>query len=184
MDRWLLDIQLLHSNKSYFYQLITSMFLHNSYKHIVTNLIFAIFIVYELDYCWCGVSPLALLAGFAANCMAAATMSGKVLGFSGVLCAYVGIQFSALVLHCNYLRQVYKTQFYMIFLMTFMILLMILGLTQSALIHFFGLCYGLLFGLAFYPRMPEAAIPPTLDKLLKIFSAAFLGLAVLLALIG
>lgn len=48
MDRWLLDIQLLRSNKTYFYQLLTSMFLHNSYRHLVTNLIFAVFVIYEL----------------------------------------------------------------------------------------------------------------------------------------
>lgn len=130
------------------------MFLHDSYTHIIMNLIFAIFIMYELEYCWRWTIVISLIAGFAANCLAVATMNGRVLGFSGVLCACVGIQFAALLIHCDYIRTMYAGQFYIIFFMFFITLLMIVGFSQAALVHFFGLCYGLLFGLAFYPRMP------------------------------
>ena len=153
-DKYLLDIDLFKHQKQYFYQLITSMFLHYSYKHIVMNLVFALFVMYELEFCWRGSIVLALLSGFAANCLAVATMNGRVLGFSGVLCACVGVQFAALLIHCEYIRRVYQNQFYIIFFMFLLTLLMIVGLSQGALVHFFGLCYGLLFGLAFYPRMP------------------------------
>ena len=97
---------------------------------------------------------MSLAAGFAANCLAVATMNGRVLGFSGVLCACVGIQFAALLIHCDYIKAMFEGKFYIIFFMFFLTLLMIVGFSQAALIHFFGLCYGLLFGLAFYPRMP------------------------------
>jgi membrane associated rhomboid family serine protease len=130
------------------------MFMHYSYRHIVMNVIFGIFIMYELEYCWRWSIIVSLLAGFAAHCIAMATMSGQLLGLSGALCGCLGIQFAALLLHCNYLRQVYGPQFYLIFVMSVMVLFMIIGFSQAGLIHFFGLCFGLLFGLALYPRMP------------------------------
>jgi membrane associated rhomboid family serine protease len=160
------------------------MFLHNSYRHIVMNVIFGIFIMYEIEYCWRWSILVAFVAGFAANCMAVVAMEGKLLGFSGCLCACIGIQIAALVLHCNYLRQVYASQFYLILMMTVITLLMIIGFTQAGLVHFFGICFGVLFGLALYPRMPEASINENLDKIFKIMAVAFLGLAVMLALIA
>lgn len=122
------------------------------------NVIFGIFVMYELEYCWGWSILVALVGGFAANCLAIVTMSGRVLGFSGVLCACVGIQIAALILHCNYLRQVYSSQFYIIFMMTVFMLLLIVGFSPSGLIHFYGISFGLLFGLALYPRMPEASV--------------------------
>lgn len=105
------------------------------------------------------------------------------MGFNGVLCAAVGIQLAALLLHCSYLRSTYGNQFYMIFFFSILMVIMVMSMAQSALIPFFGLFYGVLFGLTLYPRMPEVVINENIDKLLKIFSVAFLGLAVFLGLI-
>jgi hypothetical protein len=108
-------------------------------------------------------------------------MSGLVLGFSGVLCSCVGIILAALILHCSYLRAMYSTQFYMVFLMVILILFFIIGLAPAGVIHLFGILFGLLFGLALYPTMPEAQVNANVEKLFKIFSVAFLALAILLA---
>lgn len=46
MDKWLLDIALAKSNKAYMYQVVTAIFMHDNYLHILGNTIFAIFIMY------------------------------------------------------------------------------------------------------------------------------------------
>jgi membrane associated rhomboid family serine protease len=48
MDKWALDVQLIKSNRAYFYETVTAMFIHFSYKHLAGNLIFAFFIMYEI----------------------------------------------------------------------------------------------------------------------------------------
>lgn len=154
MDMWCLQTQVFIKDKAKFYTLITSMFVHYSYRHIVMNMIFAFFIMYELEYCWKWGILVGLVAGFAANCLAVVTMNGLVLGFSGVLCAYLGIILAAIIQHCSFLRQ---TQYNNCYFATFIILLMmffIIGLSSSGLIHLFGVLFGVLFGLALYPVMP------------------------------
>jgi hypothetical protein len=39
--------------------------------------------------------------------LAVVTVNGLVLGFSGVLCAYVGIMLAAIIQHCSYLKANY-----------------------------------------------------------------------------
>jgi len=149
----------------------------------VGNIIFAFFILYEIEVCWRWGIVASLVAGFAANSLAIASMEGIVMGFSGVLCAAVGIQLAALMLHCSYLKTTYGTQFYMIFFFLIITVLMVIGFSKTALIHLFGLLFGILFGLSLYPRMPEVAINANIEKVLIIFSIAFLALAVLLGLV-
>jgi membrane associated rhomboid family serine protease len=48
METFALNIQAFVGNKAKFYTLITAMFVHYSYRHIIMNVIFAIFIMYEL----------------------------------------------------------------------------------------------------------------------------------------
>lgn len=183
MNKFALDIELIKSNRFYIYQTLSSMLLHYSYRHIVSNVIFAFFIMYEIESCWRWGILTGVVAGFAANCMAIATMSGIVMGFSGVLCGCVGIELAALILHCNYLKTTYGTQFYMMFFFCIIMVLMVLGISNTALVHFFALFFGLIFGLTLYPRMEVVNINENVDKLFKIFSAGFLGLAILLALV-
>lgn len=183
MDKWALDVELIKSNRAYFYETVTAMFIHFSYKHLAGNLIFAFFIMYEIEACWRWGIVVGLVAGFAANAMAIATMEGLLMGFSGVLCACVGIELAALILHCSFLQERYGPQFYMMFFFLILLVFMIIGITNAALVHLFGLLYGILFGLTFYPRMPEVNINANVDKLFKIFSALFLGLAILLGLV-
>lgn len=71
----------------------------------------------------------------------------------------------------------------MMFFFLIMMIIMIIGFSNAALVHFYGLFFGLLFGLTLYPRMPEVNINANIDKLFKVFSGSFLGLAVLLGLI-
>lgn len=70
MDKWLLDIELIKNDKKYLYQVITSLFLHSSYLHLVGNIIFAVYIMYELEYCWKPAILWGLLGGVAAQCLA------------------------------------------------------------------------------------------------------------------
>jgi hypothetical protein len=115
--------------------------------------------------------------------MAIATSEGILMGLSGVLCAGMGIMFAALILHCSYLRASTGSAFYIIFFTMGLMLVMIIMMGTTALLYFFALIFGLLFGLALYPRGPEAQMNENVDKLLKVFSVGFLGLAVLLGLI-
>jgi hypothetical protein len=140
--------------------------------------------MYEIESCWRWGILVSLVAGFAANSLAIATMDGILEGFSGVLCACVGVGLAALLLHCSYLQATYGRQFYMIFFFCIIVGIMILGSSSAALVHFFALFFGLLFGLALYPRREEVSINANIDKLFKIFSAGFLGLAVLLGLVA
>lgn len=48
MDKFLLDVELVKSNKMYMYQAFTAMFLHQNYLHILGNMIFALIIMYEI----------------------------------------------------------------------------------------------------------------------------------------
>lgn len=148
-----LDIELIRSNKAYYYGTVTSLFLHFSYRQLIINVIFSLFIMYELESCWRMGIIVSLISGFAANSLAIATSEGILMGFSGVLCACVGVSLAGLLLHCSYLRNAYGNQFYMIFFFCIIMIIMVVGISTSALIHFFGLFFGLLFGVTFYPRM-------------------------------
>jgi rhomboid protease GluP len=183
LDQWALDISRYQANKMYFYETVTSMFLHYGFRHLVMNVIFAFFVMYEMEHCWMWSVPLALTAGFAANCVAISTLDGIHMGLSGAVCALVGIQLAALLLHCSYLRDVYGKQFYIIFFFGVLMLFMVIGFVQSALINFVGLGFGMLFGLAFYPRMPEASVNVNIDKVLKIIVIGAFAIAILLALL-
>jgi membrane associated rhomboid family serine protease len=183
MNKFALDVEKIKSDKLYYYETLSAMFLHYSYKHIISNVIFAFFIMYEIESCWKWGIPVSLVAGFAANSLAIATMEGILMGFSGVLCACVGVELAALILHCSYLRTTYGTQFYMMFFFCVMMIIMVMGVSTSALVHFYGLFFGLIFGLTLYPRMEVVNINENIDKVFKIFSAGFLGLAILLGLI-
>jgi membrane associated rhomboid family serine protease len=154
MNKFALDVEKIKSDRAYYYETITSMFIHYSYKHLIGNVIFAFFILYEIESCWKLGILVGIVAGFAANSLAIATMEGIIMGFSGVLCACVGIELAALLLHCSYLKATYGTQFYMMFFFLIIMILMIVGFSDSALVHFFALFFGLIFGLTFYPRMP------------------------------
>lgn len=48
MNKFALDIELVKSNRFYIYQTLSSMLLHYSYRHIISNVIFAFFIMYEI----------------------------------------------------------------------------------------------------------------------------------------
>jgi membrane associated rhomboid family serine protease len=159
------------------------MFLHYGFRHLVMNVIFAFFIMYEMEHCWRWSIILALIGGFAANCVALSTLEGIHMGLSGTVCALVGIQLAALLVHCSYLRDVYGKQFYIIFFFGVLMLIMVIGFVQSAVINFVGLGFGLLFGLAFYPRMPEASVNVNIDKILKIVVVGCFSIAVLLAIL-
>ena len=169
------------NNKAKFYTLITSIFIHYSYRHIVMNLIFAVFIMYELEFCWKWSILVGLVAGFAANCLAVVTTSGLILGFSGVLCGYLGIILAAIIQHCSYLRATQYNQCYFVTFMIVIMLFFIVGLSSAGVIHLFGVLFGVLFGLALYPVMPECQPNPNVDKLFKIFSVAFLVIVVIVA---
>ncbi len=102
MDKWLLDVELIKSNRIYMYQTVTAIFLHNNYIHILGNMIFATFVMYEMENSWRWAIPLGLLAGWAANCLAVLTIEGRALGFSGVLTSYVGMIVLLIVAHLAY----------------------------------------------------------------------------------
>lgn len=76
------------------------------------------------------------------------------MGFSGVLCACVGIYLAAFILHCSYLRSVKGNQFYITLFMIVLLVIMVIGMASSALVHFFALALGVLLGISFYPQMP------------------------------
>ena len=71
----------------------------------------------------------------------------------------------------------------MVMLMSIFMLFMVIGFLQSGIIHFFGLTFGILFGLALYPQMPEANVNQNLTKFFKILSVVCLGIGIVLALI-
>jgi len=88
--------------------------------------------------------------------MTIATSEGILMGLSGVLCASIGIMFAALILHCSYLRATTGAGFCMIIFTMIMLLIIVIMMGSTALLYFFALIFGLLFGLALYPRSPEA----------------------------
>jgi len=102
MDKWLLDIDLIKSNRSYMYQTFTAMFMHTNYLHILGNTIFGLFVMYEMERSWRWSIPMGVIAGFTANCLAVLTLEGRALGFSGVLTSYVGMIVLLLVTHIHY----------------------------------------------------------------------------------
>lgn len=130
------------------------MYMHTSYLHFIGNMIFALFIMYELEFCWKLGIVLGLVGGVAANCLAIISLEGRYLGFSGVLCCYFGIFLGTIFVHCNYLQEKYKCGFWMIVIMVVFLGFMLIGYAASALVHLYGLTFGILIGVALYPRMP------------------------------
>lgn len=91
------------TNPVYIYQAFTAMFMHDNYLHIMGNTIFSLFVMYEMESSWKWSIPLGILAGFVANCLAVITLEGRILGFSGVLCSYVGMIVILLLTHISYI---------------------------------------------------------------------------------
>lgn len=146
-------------------------------------MIFAFFILYEIEYCWKWNIGIALLSGWIANCLAVVCIDGRVLGFSGALSGALGVQIGVTMIHCSYLRSKYGNQFYFQMAVNIMLLIMVIGSGSSALIHFFGFLYGFLISCAFCPRMGDANVNPIIDKLLMIFSIGFIAIAIFLCMI-
>jgi hypothetical protein len=71
----------------------------------------------------------------------------------------------------------------MIILISIFMAIVIIGMGQSALMHFYGFMFGIILGLAFYPRLPSVTISDSVDKIFKIFAAGFIGLSIILALL-
>lgn len=78
------------------------MFVHKNYLHILGNMIFAAFVMYEMENSWLWSIPLGLVSGFAANCLAVLTLEGTLEGFSAVLTSYVGMVVILIITHLDY----------------------------------------------------------------------------------
>lgn len=130
------------------------MFVHSSYLHLIGNIIFALFTMYELERCWKPSILWGLLGGVAAQCLAIITLEGRFLGFSGVLCAYFGMFLGTVFSHRAYLQERYRQQFWMILIMVVFMAFILVGFGTSALVHLFGFTFGVLLGISVYPKMP------------------------------
>lgn len=157
--------------------------MHDSYLHIVGNMIFAIFIMYEMEYSSKISIFLGLLAGILANCFAIFTLEGKLLGFSGVLASYVGMIMSIIFTHCTYLQNRFQMVFCYIVFMMVILTFMILGFGLSFLIHLYGYLLGLLLGAGFLPKHMDTDVTGVCDKILKgagiVVSIAILTVAII-----
>jgi membrane associated rhomboid family serine protease len=74
MDKWLLDIDLIRGNRLYMYQAVTALFMHAYYLHLLGNMVFALWVMYEMENSWRWSIPMGLICGFAANCLAVLTL--------------------------------------------------------------------------------------------------------------
>lgn len=74
MDPFLLEIEKVKANPLYIYQAFTAIFMHKNYLHIAGNIVFAMFVMYEMEHSWKPSIFFGLLAGFAANCLAVVTL--------------------------------------------------------------------------------------------------------------
>ena len=181
MDKWLLDIELIKHDKKYLYQIITSLFLHSSYLHLVGNTIFAVFIMYELEYCWKPSILWGLLGGVAAQCLAVISLEGRYLGFSGVLCCYFGIFLGSIFVHCSYLQERFRQNFWMVVVMVIFMAFMLVGFSASALVHLYGFTFGILLGIAVYPKVQGYELHDSLDKIFKFVAFGCIILVFVLA---
>lgn len=154
MNKWLLDIELVKSNKAYMYQPFTAMFMHQNYLHILGNTLFSIFIMYEMEHSWRWSIPLGILAGFTANCLAILCLEGRILGFSGVLTSYVGMIVALLISHLQYFQNRSQGTFCWFIVLIVLLAVGAISFGSSVLIHLFGFVMGFILGIAFYPKHP------------------------------
>ena len=157
--------------------------MHRNYLHIAGNMIFAFFVMYEMEYSWKPSIFIGLLAGFAANCLAVLTLEGRFLGFSGVLTAYVGMVISIVLMHCSYLRDRLGPAFCMLIFMMIILTIVVIGFGSSLLIHLYGFLFGLLLGFGFYPRLDSSDCSGSISHILKLVSIGVVGLVIALAII-
>lgn len=183
MNDWALNVEKVKNNKKYIYETFTAMFMHESYLHIVGNVLFGIFIMYEMEYAWVWSLFLGLIAGVVANCFAIFTYEGMLLGFSGVLASYLGMIISIVLTHCSYLQERFQGAFCMMVVMLVFLSFMVIGLGASLLIHLYGYLLGMLLGAAFLPRHMETGVSPLVDKILKGASVLVCGAIVVVALV-
>ena len=181
MSKWVLDIELIKSNKLYFFEVVTALFLHQSYLHFIGNIMFAIFVMYELEYCWKPSLLLGLLAGLSAHFIAIIVEEGRYVGFSGVLAGYFAIYVSALIINCPYLQRVYPQQFCFTVVIAAMMSIMVIGSGKGALVHLFGYLCGMIYGAAFYPTNSESVLSPYVAHILKVVA---IGLFVILGILA
>jgi membrane associated rhomboid family serine protease len=154
MDKWLLDIEMIKSNRMYMYQTATAIFMHNNYVHILGNMIFALFVMYEMENSWKWSIPMGLLAGWAANCLAVLTIEGRALGFSGVLTSYVGMIVLLLVSHLAYFEARTRGAYCWLLVMAVFLTVAAIGFGGSVLVHLYGFVFGIVLAAAFYPKHP------------------------------
>lgn len=58
---------------------------------------------------------------------------------------------------------------------------MLIGFQTSALVHLYGFAFGILLGLAVYPKIMGYEFDPSLDKLFKVVAFGSIVLVVILA---
>lgn len=124
------------------------------------------------------------MAGVAGQCLAVISLEGRFLGFSGVLCAYFGIFLGSIFIHCSYLQERYRHNFWMVVIMVLFMAFMLVGFSASALVHLYGFTFGILMGVAIYPRVNGYELHSSLDKVFKFIAFGSILLVFVLAVIS
>lgn len=183
MDKWLLEVEQVKTNPAYIYQAFTAMFMHDNYLHIMGNTIFSLFVMYEMESSWKWSIPLGILGGFVANCLAVLTLEGRILGFSGVLCAYVGMIVILLLTHISYIEQRYPGSMCMMVMLIAMLTFAIIGIGSSLLVHLYGYVMGIILGLGFYPKLVPYWNAQPCNNIAKVAALAICVLIIALAIL-
>lgn len=71
----------------------------------------------------------------------------------------------------------------MVVVMVVFIAFMLIGFSASALVHLYGFTFGILLGIAVYPKVMGYELNSLLDKIFKGIAFGFIGLVILLAII-
>ena len=136
-----------------------------------------------MEYSWRWSIPLGIFAGFVANCLAVITLEGRMLGFSGVLCSYVGMIVMLLITHINYIEERYPGSMCMMVVLIAMLTLAIIGVGSTLLVHLYGYLIGMILALGFYPKLSPFWNTQPLNTGLKIASLAICVLIIILAVV-
>ena len=69
----------------------------------------------------------------------------------------------------------------MVVVMVVFIAFMLVGFSASALVHLYGFTFGILLGIAIYPKVAGYELNSFLDKLFKVIAFGFIGAVIVLA---
>ena len=185
---YLSPTEVKHVNHWAIYKAFTTLFFHISYTHWLGNLIGILLNLFTMEFCWLPSIFIMLLGGVVTGAWCCLVLNNIMMGFSAVIACSVGMYVGMFIGNWNHIRTHHSS------MMTvwginclFLFLLLFSHDPRATLVHFIGLGIGVVYGLAWIPKLnPDRCeiLTGTVCKVLSVIITILPFVIILLSPIG